>query len=322
MSEVTRLSFDKSDDLECRRLHLGEISPDVDTPLQTVGQVLSTARKRIGNDLALVAQRLKIRKVYLNALEESNFDLLPGRVYAVGFVRTYSQYLGLETSSLVERYKAEIVGFKGSEDIEVCLRPELERNFPKKTGLFVAFLLISLAYGAYHLQTAANQMLIEREVVIPAHLEAVISEQPVEDTGPSLAQSESVLSAAGLVLVSELNEPVNNEIPAVYIQNAVQNLPAGETLGLINTNSRIMLRIHETTSVRIVGVNNKLFINRTLSPRDTYQAPNIAGMRIWATNSGAVELIVDGRPSGFLGARGAEANALSLNPQDIVDRAQ
>jgi cytoskeleton protein RodZ len=322
VEKVTLLSTDKADNLDGRRLHLREISPDVNAPLETVGQDLNTARKRKGDDLTLVSRRLKIRKNYLNALEESNFDLLPGRTYAVGFVRSYSQYLGLQTNSVVERYKTEIAGYEDVEEPELCLAPKVERKFPQGTTVFIVLLLISVVYGGYQLQTAAKQMLNERETAIPARLEAVASDQPVTDTAPTLTQSELVSATAVLRPIAKFKEPANNEFLAADIRNALQNLPVGDVLGLRNGNSRITLRIHETTSLRIVGSNDTLFINRTLSPGDTYRAPDVAGMRISAADSGAVELLVDGKPSGFLGARGAEANALSLNLQDIVDRAQ
>jgi hypothetical protein len=45
-------------------------------------------------------------------------------------------------------------------------------------------------------------------------------------------------------------------------------------------------------------------------------------MTISTSDSGAVELILDGASVGFLGRAGSDAETVSLNPQDIVDRAQ
>src|SRR5271165_2799194 len=110
MTKVTHLTLDERGELSRKRIHLREISGDADTPLETVGQDLRAARLRRGDDLATVSRALKIRKDHLEALEEDRFDSLPGRTYAVGFVRSYSDYLGLDPLQCVERFKNEIAG--------------------------------------------------------------------------------------------------------------------------------------------------------------------------------------------------------------------
>src|SRR6516164_8974709 len=110
MTKVTRLTLDQEGGLQNRRIHLREISGDLDAALETVGQDLRAARLRRGDDLAAVSKALKIRRDHLEALEEDRLEALPGRTYAVGFVRTYADYLGLDAARLVERYKTQIAG--------------------------------------------------------------------------------------------------------------------------------------------------------------------------------------------------------------------
>jgi cytoskeleton protein RodZ len=74
MTKVTRLTLDDDGALERRRIHLREISDDMDAPLDTVGQDLRTARLRRGDDLATVSRVLKIRKDHLEALEEDRIE--------------------------------------------------------------------------------------------------------------------------------------------------------------------------------------------------------------------------------------------------------
>jgi len=78
MTKVTRLTLDEEGGLDRRRIHLREISGDLDTPLETVGQDLRAARLRRGDDLATVSRVLKIRKDHLEALEEDRMEALPG----------------------------------------------------------------------------------------------------------------------------------------------------------------------------------------------------------------------------------------------------
>jgi cytoskeleton protein RodZ len=70
----------------------------------------------------------------------------------------------------------------------------------------------------------------------------------------------------------------------------------------------------------VQGNRNRTFIDRSLAPGDTYRVPNMVGLRLSAPDAGAVEIILDGTSIGFVGADGAVARELSLNPQNIVDR--
>src|SRR5271154_6628831 len=110
MTKVTHLTLDERGALSRKRIHLREISGDLDSPLETVGQDLRAARLRRGDDLATISRALKIRKDHLEALEEDRIEALPGRTYAVGFIRSYSDYLGLDAPQCVDRFKAQIAG--------------------------------------------------------------------------------------------------------------------------------------------------------------------------------------------------------------------
>ncbi|MEI9930506.1 MAG: helix-turn-helix transcriptional regulator [Rhizomicrobium sp.] len=110
MTKATHLAVEESGVQKTRRPLTREIPADSDASLVTVGQELRAARQRRGEDLATVSNVLKIRKDHLEALEEDQIEKLPGRTYAVGFVRTYAEYLGLDVAASVARFKAQIAG--------------------------------------------------------------------------------------------------------------------------------------------------------------------------------------------------------------------
>ncbi|MCX5780750.1 MAG: DUF4115 domain-containing protein [Firmicutes bacterium] len=74
--------------------------------MTSFGQLLKTERERQGLDLDSVAEATKIRKLYLNALEEDDFGQLPPRVYATGFVASYAGFLKMDVDSIVQEFKA------------------------------------------------------------------------------------------------------------------------------------------------------------------------------------------------------------------------
>jgi hypothetical protein len=70
-----------------------------------IGSTLREARLRARIDITEVETRTKIRARYLRAMENEEWDLLPGPVYVKSFLRTYGDYLGLDGRMLVEEYK-------------------------------------------------------------------------------------------------------------------------------------------------------------------------------------------------------------------------
>ncbi|KKM13109.1 hypothetical protein SY88_00715 [Clostridiales bacterium PH28_bin88] len=75
--------------------------------MDQIGEQLRQARTAKGLSLGQVEEATKIRVRYLEALEHGDYDVLPGRVYTVGFLRSYARYLDLDAESLVNRYRKE-----------------------------------------------------------------------------------------------------------------------------------------------------------------------------------------------------------------------
>jgi cytoskeleton protein RodZ len=70
-----------------------------------IGATLREARMRAHIDITDVEQATKIRAKYLRAMEDEEWTVLPGATYVKGFLRTYGDFLGLDSRLLVEEYK-------------------------------------------------------------------------------------------------------------------------------------------------------------------------------------------------------------------------
>jgi cytoskeletal protein RodZ len=78
-----------------------------------IGSSLREARLRKGLDLSAASDATKIRARHLEALEDEQFDVLPGQTYVRGFLKTYADYLGLDGQLYVDEYSSR---FWVSED--------------------------------------------------------------------------------------------------------------------------------------------------------------------------------------------------------------
>ena len=76
------------------------------SPVFEIGTSLRSARERQGLELSKVERETRIRTRYLQALEDEQFEVLPGSAYAKGFLRTYAEFLGLDGERFVVEYNA------------------------------------------------------------------------------------------------------------------------------------------------------------------------------------------------------------------------
>jgi len=83
------------------------MAPPSDDPRASIGAILKQERTRQGLDIAEIEQRTKIRGKYLRALEDEDWEVLPGLAYVRGFLRTYAAALGLDADVLVDDYRAD-----------------------------------------------------------------------------------------------------------------------------------------------------------------------------------------------------------------------
>ena len=140
------------------RLQAGdELSESLMPPLGT-GEMLAIRREELGYSLAQAADALRIRYVYLQAIEDGRYHDLPGTAYAIGFVRSYAEFLGLEPEETVKRFKQEIHGLERAPTLAFPV-PKPEGKLPGGALILISVLLVALGYGAwYFLTTSGNQV--------------------------------------------------------------------------------------------------------------------------------------------------------------------
>lgn len=97
-----------------------------------IGNTLREARIRRALSLADVENITKIRSKYLQAMEENDFEVLPGPTVVKGFLRTYAVFLKLEPEVLLNEYRDL---YEGSREDIGALRTELSQQRRTKTSV-------------------------------------------------------------------------------------------------------------------------------------------------------------------------------------------
>ena len=100
-----------------------------------------------------VEAQTRIRRTFLQALEEGNYDVLPGEVFVRGFLRNYALYLGLSPEEVHHQYDQELLshgvkkyaeGESGFQPINAALEPP---RWPIRTLVLRVFFVLVLLVG-------------------------------------------------------------------------------------------------------------------------------------------------------------------------------
>ncbi len=140
-----------------------------------VGSLLHASRLRCGEDLADIAQILKVRLPYLEAIEEGRFGDLPGNTYAIGFIRAYADYLGLDSGEVIRRYKEDVADANKKSDLDFPV-PVPESGIPGGAVLFIGAVIAILTYGGWYASTTKSGFLAELISPIPEKISSLSPE--------------------------------------------------------------------------------------------------------------------------------------------------
>jgi cytoskeletal protein RodZ len=108
-----------------------------------IGEILRERRMALKIDVHDVEEATKIRAKYLRALENEEYNLLPGGAYVKSFLRTYADYLELDSRALVDQYRAQ--GPPQDDDPMVYVPKTENRRGPSGRWLVLIAVLIVVA---------------------------------------------------------------------------------------------------------------------------------------------------------------------------------
>ena len=137
------------------------------------GEDLRTRREELGYSLQEVEDETKIRRLYLEALENENFSILPPKIYAVGFVKNYARFLHMNTLEVTEQFKEIAYSNEISEEEPYAYASNegkpLLPQWLTATNVFAAlvFLFLAIWIGNYLVGYFAGQNIVEEPTKPP-----------------------------------------------------------------------------------------------------------------------------------------------------------
>ena len=180
---------------------------------ETIGETLRRIRLQKKLSYADIAEELHIQADFIKAIEEFDQESLPSIGYVLGYVRSYAQFLGIDGSDAVARYKTDSAVPK---DLGMRDQPHFvaKRNFRLPKGFFAATTMLSCAavlafwYGSHtDVQSASFTPASAQQ---PEFNPQVESEQPAANLITLKAVAPSwveIKDGEGQVLISRIFVP-------------------------------------------------------------------------------------------------------------------
>lgn len=221
MGFLSRFSRDDADDTEFEDEF--DLSNAALKRSHSVGALLRQARQGFGRDVGQIGAALRIRASHLQAIEDGRYEELPGGTYAIGFIRTYAEYLGLDGPEMVRRFKQEVEGREVKNDLSFPM-PVSERSVPGSTILLGGVIIALCGYGFWYYMSSGDHGRSEQVAAVPAALLAPPSEASASAPPPGdavAAPPPAMAAAASAAPAAQPAAPVPAPAPQSASESAI-----------------------------------------------------------------------------------------------------
>ncbi|MBI1300362.1 MAG: DUF4115 domain-containing protein [Alphaproteobacteria bacterium] len=242
-----------------------------------IGEALRRTRLYYGKTLADVEAALRIRASQIEAIEKGDMNALPGRVYAIGFVRTYAEYLDLDGGYVVSMFKAQYMDTPQKKFLSFYI-PASETQTPPiwliVLCLISFFVLLELIYSKF-----SPSHFTELEIIpVPHDIVAHINKDIIQHNPEKIE--------------------ANLDLKTITLP-AIENMASEK-----KQNQGIILKVLGDSWVEIKNTHNEIIVSNILKQGDEYFVPDFPGLSMSLGNAANVEIILNGRALKPLGGEG------------------
>lgn len=273
-----------------------------------VGEELREARLTLGASVEDMAERLRINRRYIHALEEGRVKDLPGAAYAVGFVRSYAGALGLDPDEAVRRFRDVTGGAQARSGDLVFPEPVPSRGVPAGALVAVGVVVAIGAYVAWFNWSGSGNRVVDTVPPVPPRLERTAQDGVrARDGTPAPTPREAAAAPATPAPAAPASPPQSAPVPAV----APAPAPNPDEPRIV-----IRARGESWVQVRDTQANRSLY-DRVMRNGDNWSVPNREGLVLTTGKAENLELVVDGQASPALAGATGVRRGIALDAERL-----
>ena len=248
--------------------------------METVGQILSSERNRKNLSINDIASELNISRSIIFDLENDNIKNNPDIIFNVGHLRSYSNFLELDTDIIIKKFKNDL-SFNIKKE-KKNITPIVENNFFKIERFFAASLILIVFSSFYFLFIYEDNNQIDYALVpdIPESLEPIIEKANTFDN--DLSQENN----------SNISDLINNS-------SAIASIEIDENISTVAT-----LKILNPTWLQLRDENNNIVLSKLMDKDEEFSYELNLNYNITAGNAGNILVLIDGNVRGKIGKYG------------------
>ena len=247
--------------------------------MKTVGQILSIERNSKNLSIGDISIELKISKSIIIDLENDNIKNNPDIIFNIGHLRSYSNFLELDTDTIIKKFKDE-VSFNIKEE-KKNITPIVENNFFKIEKFFAASIILVIFTSFYFLFVDQNDNEINFALIpdIPESLEPIVEKANTYD---DLSQSSD----------TKKSDLINNS-------SAIASIESNENVTTVAT-----LKMLNPTWLQLRDEENNIVLSKLMDKDEEFSYELKLNYNITAGNAGNILVLIDNEVRGKIGKYG------------------
>lgn len=293
-----------------------------------VGASLREVRERLSWKLPDIAAQLRIREIFLAAIESGDLSSLPGPAYRAGFVRAYAQVLGLDGEEILQRFRAAgQMGEIARPELQL-LEPVPDRAVPASTIIVVCLLVIIAGYGLWYYHTEHLRKLAESVPHVPPQLQPLTTPPKVEPPKAAPAPKPVPRTTVTTTAASSASAPASALVPApgavppssaattptATTSAAPSTAPAAPAKATPIPGAGMVITATQEAWIQVTTPNGTILFSKVLNPGQSWPVPQMPGLKMTTGNAGGTVISTNGVAGQPLGAAGVVLRGYQLTP--------
>jgi len=261
------------------------------------GASFKKARESKGITLDQIAKETRISTRFLAAIEDEEFELLPGGIFNRGFVRTFAERVGLEPDQAVADYE-RLVSVRVEPD---PMASENARPSKNERRLYpIALGVLAIAIAIFYVVTRDSSRAVDSPVASPELVRPVQQDPPPSPPVPEAAPETTQAESARPPTTAAQPEPVRTPPP-----------PVAQAITLD-------IQALEPTWIKVRSDGNSVVAGEILERGMTRKFTAEMSLYISVGNAAGLTLKINDRPVKPLGKSG-QIRSVTFTPANLKD---